>query len=210
MRLHAGALHIWRADLDAVGPQIERVLDAQEQERAERIVREPARRRWRAARGVLRTLLGAYTEQAPSALRFIQNEHGKPMLDLSGARAVRFNLSHSGGLVVYALSKDRAVGVDVELVCRGSSARVYREDQLRSWVRREAEGKRLGVGVRNTTVAAQGACSGPWIAELDLGSEAVGAVAMAVAPVDFQVYAFDFRACGFILKDAQSQPPVPN
>jgi hypothetical protein len=35
--------------------------------------------------------------------------------------------------------------------------------------------------------------------ELDLGNDAMGAVALAVAPVDFQVYAIDFRARGSIL-----------
>jgi 4'-phosphopantetheinyl transferase len=118
MRLHAGALHIWRADLDVAGRQIERLLDEPERERAARIVREPARRRWMAARGVLRMLLGAYVGMEPSALRFAWGPSGKPKLALPEASRLRFSLSHSGGLAVYALSEIGAVGVDVELVHR--------------------------------------------------------------------------------------------
>jgi phosphopantetheinyl transferase len=199
MRLHADAVHIWRADLDAVGPQIEGLLDERERERAERIVREPVRQRWMAARGVLRVLVGAYVDEHPSALRFAQEARGKPMLDLPGGGRLRFNLSHSYGLAVYALTEMCAVGVDVELVARHSNARAHRPDFLRAWVRHEAEGKRLGVGVRNTPVQARYRSSPPWLAELDLGRDAVGAVALARAPVDFQVYAIDFRASGSIL-----------
>jgi 4'-phosphopantetheinyl transferase len=222
MRLHAGALHIWRADLDAVGRQIERLLDELERERAARIVREPARRRWIAARGVLRMLLGAYLGMEPSALRFAWGASGKPKLALPEAGRLRFSLSHSGGLAVYALTEIGAVGVDVELVrrrvgdrrrlqeaalarrllggapderLRGLDARAQRRELLRAWVRREAEGKRLGVGVRNASGRPQASGAGPWIAELELGQEAVGAVALASAPVDFQVNTVDFRAC---------------
>jgi 4'-phosphopantetheinyl transferase len=218
MRLHAGALHIWRADLDAAGPEIERLLDERELERAARIVREPARRRWIASRGVLRMLLGAYVGAQPSALRFALEAHGKPTLALPAAGRLRFNLAHSGGLAVYALSEIGAVGVDVELVnrralstqrldraparrmARGGSAerpldldpRASRRELLRAWVRYEAEGKRLGVGARNADRWAGARGSRPWIAELELGEEAVGAVALALAPVDFRVNTVDF------------------
>jgi 4'-phosphopantetheinyl transferase len=241
MRLHAGAVHIWRADLDAVGPQIEGLLDERERERAARIVREPVRQRWMSARSVLRALLGAYMDEHPSALRFAQETRGKPMLDLPGGGRLRFNLSHSGGLAVYALTEMCAVGVDVELVARrmgavgrpdevalaqrvlgGATAerlrklepRARRPDFLRAWVRHEAEGKRLGVGVRNTPMQARAIGSRPWITELDLGRNAVGAVALARAPVDFQVYAIDFRASGSILPvgantTSKDEPSVP-
>jgi 4'-phosphopantetheinyl transferase len=226
MRLHAGAVHIWAADLDAVDTQIEWLLDEQERERGARIVREPVRQRWMAARSVLRVLLGNYLDEHPSALRFAQEARGKPMLDLPGGSRLRFNLSHSGPLAVYAVTEMCAVGVDVELVDRRMGAvgrpdesalaqrvlgsttaerlrkldpQAHRRDFLRAWVRHEAEGKRLGVGVRNTPNDARAGNSRPWIAELELGDDAVGAVALAVAPVDFRVYAIDFRAYGSIL-----------
>lgn len=213
MRLPAGAVHIWAADLDAVGVNVEPLLDAQERARAARIVREPVRRRWMAARGVLRVLLGAYVDGDPGALRFAHEARGKPMLDIPGGR-LHFNLSHSGGLAVYALTEMCAVGVDVELLAR-PSARSRRRDFLSAWVRDEAEGKRLGVGVGNTPAPARAGARRPYISELDLGCGAVGAVALARAPVDFQVYAIDFRASGSILSSKRTmtlgdEPNVSN
>jgi hypothetical protein len=219
MKLHAGALHVWAADLDAVDTHVDGLLDERERERAERIVREPARRRWMASRGVLRALLGSYLDEHPGTLGFTQEAHGKPKLEHPGIEKLRFNLSHSGGLAVYALSEMGAVGVDVELLARRPSARVYKRELLQAWVRREADGKRLGVGlgmrvgggvrvgVGNTDCERMGS-SQPWIANLDLGSEAVGAVALAVSPVDFRVYTVDFGAGGSILPARKTRLPA--
>jgi 4'-phosphopantetheinyl transferase len=196
LRLETGAVHVWRVDLDRVGARFAGLLDRNELGRAERIAREPARRRWMAARGALRALLGAYTEEHPGALRFTSGVHGKPMLDLPYGQ-LHFNLSHSGGLAVYAVTETSPVGVDVELMAR-PNARPRGPDFLRAWVRTEAEGKRIGVGVRDrprpapTPTPARTGEPASWISELDLGSEAVGAIALAAAPVDFRVYAIDF------------------
>ncbi len=48
---------------------------------------------------------------ADPAFRLSRNEYGKPFVD--GHEDIRFSLSHSGRMVVFALS-DRPVGVDVE------------------------------------------------------------------------------------------------
>jgi 4'-phosphopantetheinyl transferase len=183
-------VHVWRADLDRAGARFGGLLDRSELDRAERIAREPARRRWMAARGALRALLGAYVDEHPSALRFALGVHRKPVLDLPRGR-LHFSLSHSGGLAVYAVTEMSPVGVDVELMAR-PNARPRRPDFLRAWVRAEAEGKRIGVGVRSTPAPTRTGESTPWISELDLGTGAVGAIALVAAPVDFRVYAIDF------------------
>jgi phosphopantetheinyl transferase len=196
MRLHAGALHIWHADLDAAGAEVEDLLDEQERERAARIVGEPARRRWKAARGMLRMLLGGYLGMGPGTLRFAREAHGKPMLDLPDMGRLHFNLSHSGALGVYALTDMCAVGVDVELTERDARTRSHSVDFLRGWVRREAHGKCVGTGVRNPTGVPPTESSDLWISELDLGPRAVAAVAMALEPVDFQVFTIDSGILG--------------
>jgi 4'-phosphopantetheinyl transferase len=237
LRLDRGAVHVWQADLDAAGEGFGELLDRREWERAQRIARQPSRRRWVAARGLLRALLGGYLEEDPSALRLAQEGHGKPVLDLPGGSRLRFNLSHSGALAVYAVTELCPIGVDVELVERridaqASPARppdevalaervlgsataehlrtldppVRRREFLRAWVRHEAEGKRLGTGVRNAPDRAQAGSSRPWIADLELGCGAVGAVALGIPPVDFRVYAIDFRGCGSILPAATNNP----
>jgi phosphopantetheinyl transferase len=197
LSLGTGAVHVWRADLDALGARFEGLLDRHELGRAERIVREPARRRWMAARGALRALLGAYVDEPPTALRFRLEASGRPVLDPPRG-PLHFSVSHSGGLAVYALTEMSPVGVDVELIDR-PGVRPRQSDFLRAWVRAEAEGKRVGVGVRNTPATASAGESKPWISELDLGEGAVGAIALATVPVDFQVYAIDFRASRSIL-----------
>src|ERR1700709_2817830 len=59
-QLGAGAPHIWRVDLEAVGDGVAESLDDAEHERAERIVGERIRQLWIRSRGTLRTLLGRY------------------------------------------------------------------------------------------------------------------------------------------------------
>lgn len=64
-----------------------------------------------AARGALRLLLGAAVGRRPERLHFQIGEHGKPALVGGG---VDFNVSHTRGCVLLALSRAGAVGVDVE------------------------------------------------------------------------------------------------
>jgi 4'-phosphopantetheinyl transferase len=128
-RLDAEAVDVWLVALD--GEQPDAVpLSAAERERAARFVRDEDRRRWVAARAALRTLLAAYADADPRALRFEEGPHGKPALagggvaggePAGGARVsggvtgLRFNLSHSGDTALIAVARDREVGVDVEL-----------------------------------------------------------------------------------------------
>ena len=65
------------------------------------------------ARRALRELLGAYLDAPPEAIALVAGPLGKP--ELADA-ALRFNLSHSAGLALVAVARDRAVGVDVERI----------------------------------------------------------------------------------------------
>jgi 4'-phosphopantetheinyl transferase len=66
-------------------------------------------------RALVRTVLSRYAEVDPTAWRFVTNEHGRPEIDEPReARWLRFNLSHTKGLVVCLVARDREVGVDVE------------------------------------------------------------------------------------------------
>ena len=55
-----------------------------------------------------------YLDGEPSELAFAQGSFGKPYL--LGHEWLKFNLSHSHDLSLIAVSHDRRVGVDVELV----------------------------------------------------------------------------------------------
>jgi len=123
-----------------------------------------------AARGLLRVLLGGYLQQTPEGLEFSYGQHGKPALSGGNASSgLCFNLSHSSGLVVYAIARGRNLGIDVEHVRPDSagediaeryfSAREMRDLRglppearvhgfFRCWTRKEAYLKATGMGLR--------------------------------------------------------------
>jgi 4'-phosphopantetheinyl transferase len=118
----SGAIDVWVADLSGVPESLLSVLCEQERERASRLLDERAAVYWSASRAVLRDLLGRATGQDPAMLRFELGPHGKPELGCFFHGVLHFNLSHSGTLALYALSREREVGVDIEIVDRGRSA----------------------------------------------------------------------------------------
>jgi 4'-phosphopantetheinyl transferase len=62
-------------------------------------------------------LLGGYLQQAPAGLEFSYGRYGKPFLSGENASSgLSFNLSHSSGLAVYAIARERNLGIDVEHV----------------------------------------------------------------------------------------------
>lgn len=66
-------------------------------------------------RALVRTVLSRYEDVAPEAWRFRANEHGRPEIDEPHeARSLKFNLSHTNGLIVCLVARGREVGVDVE------------------------------------------------------------------------------------------------
>ena len=113
-------MHVWRAALDVPESQVRSLWDtltADERQRAEHYVFEKDRTHFVVARGLLRVLLGRYLRQDPPHLRFTYGPHGKPALATdTGGGALRFNVSHSHGLALYAITRGREVGVDVERI----------------------------------------------------------------------------------------------
>ncbi|MBW4575008.1 MAG: 4'-phosphopantetheinyl transferase superfamily protein [Aphanothece sp. CMT-3BRIN-NPC111] len=111
-------VHVWRAALDLGAAQVQRLaetLSVDEKERAERFHFEQHRQRFIVGRGVLRTILGRYLDIEPSQLQFCYGHRGKPTLaEAFGGGRLRFNLSHSQGLALYAIALDREIGIDLE------------------------------------------------------------------------------------------------
>jgi len=121
------------------------------------------------ARGVLRTLLSRYLAMQPDQLRFCYGPQGKPGLTgLSGTSQIRFSVSHSHELALYAVTQNRNIGVDVEYVREnladtGIAERFFtakETERLRAlpierrtekffhyWTRKEAYVKACGIGL---------------------------------------------------------------
>ena len=114
-RLLDGEVHVYCADLTARGPHAQAMgalLDEDERARAGRFAFEGDRLRFVAAHAILREVLARYLPAAE--LRFTYGPHGKPAL--ARGEGLEFNMSHSGDLALYAVTRGRAVGVDVERV----------------------------------------------------------------------------------------------
>lgn len=112
-----GAVDIWRFALNLDPAALARAaawLSPDERERAARFKIDRVARAFVAARAGLRAVLARYTGAAPEAIRFSRGPHGKPRL--ADAAEPRFNLAHSGGLALVAVTAGREVGVDVEAV----------------------------------------------------------------------------------------------
>jgi 4'-phosphopantetheinyl transferase len=108
-------VHVWQAACDDTAEVFQtflRILSPDELMRVRRLAMREDRRRFVVARGLLRTLVAAATGSDAFALRFTTGPHGKPGF----VGPVFFNVAHSGGQVLVALSREHPVGVDVECV----------------------------------------------------------------------------------------------
>jgi len=170
--LEGGDVHVWSVELDrgdgAVTPLLA-CLAPDERERAARFYFESDRRRFTVARATLRAILGRYLAREPETLAFAYGPHGKPTLAAGcGDGALRFNLSHSHGVALIGITRQRDIGVDVERIrcipdlealaercfAAGETAALRRlttaqraEAFFRCWTRKEAYLKALGDGL---------------------------------------------------------------
>jgi phosphopantetheinyl transferase len=181
-----GVVDVWRVDLGRrTGDGLAELLCAQERTRADRITDIRRRAVWTRSRGALRELLARYLDADPRELRFVLGDHGKPRLRSEQPETrreggsgpgedLRFNLSHSGELMLVAVTAEREVGIDLEVACER-----YTAEFLRTWTMREASVKCLGIGLGSAPVAGAGASPGMWTAELDVGPRAFATIAIA-------------------------------
>jgi len=106
------------------------VLDADEQARAARFHRDSDRALYRAAHVLLRNALSRQAAPPPAAWRFVRGAHGRPEIDTDvcpDTGGLRFNLTHTPGLVCCALTRNLTVGVDAECLRRVRDARALAE-----------------------------------------------------------------------------------
>ncbi len=120
LMLEENVIHIWRATLDLPSSgfqDLQRTLSIDEYARADRFRHHRDRNRFIVARGLLRVILASYLQRDPSRLRFRYGPHGKPALNMkSTGEAPSFNLAHSDGIALYAVTRGRELGVDLERI----------------------------------------------------------------------------------------------
>jgi len=120
IRLELNVVHVWIASLEIEKkdiPVFRHLLNQDEKDRADRFYFEKDQVNFITGRAILRTLLGRYTNQSPAEVKFAYNSYGKPLLkNQVQSPPLNFNLSHSGGKVLYAFSRGIPLGIDLEKI----------------------------------------------------------------------------------------------
>lgn len=115
-------VHVWHVDLTAWQKEADsllELLDPQEQERAARFKFPGPRNQFLISRAMLRRSLGCYLRIEAREVRFRTTANGKPELAADSDLRfgdLRFNLSHTEGVTVFAIARHRQVGIDVERI----------------------------------------------------------------------------------------------
>lgn len=122
MELLESQVHFWFTPLtesDPRIPELGRLLSSEEMLRAERFHFEKDRCSFIISHGVLRQRLGHYLGLKPQDIEYETGPHGKPSLSpVCGDRSLQFNMSHTHGIAVFAVTRNRQIGVDVERMDR--------------------------------------------------------------------------------------------
>jgi len=118
LTLEINEIHVWRVSLaqtETCLQKLQQTLSTDEQTKAERFHFPKDRSQFIVSRAALRAILSRYLHINPSLLRFEYNPYGKPSLTIAqGGNTLRFNLSHTRGIALIALTKNREIGVDIE------------------------------------------------------------------------------------------------
>ncbi len=159
-------LWIWSLDQPGRVSALSRLLSADEQDRADRLVRPGDTERFVVGRGKMREILAIYTGTPADSLSFSYGPQRKP--DLPGGPA--FNLSHSDGWAALVVAPDTTesvqLGIDIEAeraVEDGVAAQYFSTSEyaalsalpdrdwmggfFRCWTRKEAVIKAAGSGL---------------------------------------------------------------
>ena len=119
----AGEVLVVCAEPESIAPELARarylaILSQAERSQHDRFRFDDDRHTYLVAHALVRSTLGGILGAVPSSLEFEIGEHGKPELRHHDYAGVRFNLSHTRGLVACALTHGDDVGVDVEQIDR--------------------------------------------------------------------------------------------
>src|SRR3954468_21035567 len=90
------------------------ILSPEEHARAARFRLDRDRVRWSNARSALRSILAERLDCDPLEIQFALGPHGKPAV-----ANLEFNLSHSGGWAMIAVTRTVPVGIDIEQIREG-------------------------------------------------------------------------------------------
>ncbi len=172
LTIKSNEAHVWRADLQRSSAELSHfnnILSSDERQRARRFHFRKDRERFTVTRGILRIILSRYIDVSLEQIEFSYNRFGKPELSESMIYdGLQFNLSHSGGIALFAFCPDHRIGIDIETIRSGdthlkvperyfspqelTALRSLPENRQREafyacWTRKEAYVKARGLGI---------------------------------------------------------------
>ena len=164
-------VQLWLVQGPGLNPELAAcgaLFSPDELQRWQRFKVADARDSFAVSRGSLRMLLAEVLGREPTEIRLGRGKHGKPFLE-HPKTDLEFNVSHSGNVFLYAFTRGRAVGVDVEFMkperdlkhlaerffAPGEARRLLQEGRAedllenfyRCWTRKEAYLKAKGLGI---------------------------------------------------------------
>jgi 4'-phosphopantetheinyl transferase len=119
--LEPQTVQIWKLSLKAsesMRAELWSTLSLDEQERAQRFIHTRDQQGFVVVRGQLRWLLGQHLGIEPAAVQFSYGAKGKPRLAAGNGQILdlKFNLSHSHGVGLIAVTVEQEIGVDLEQI----------------------------------------------------------------------------------------------
>ena len=118
--LGANEIHIWTASLNRDELFIENLhefITKNEQIKADKFHFQKDQKNYIISHGLLRIILSRYLIQKPNQIQFSISKYGKPSLQNNpGDEILSFNMSHSADKVIYAITRNRMIGIDIERI----------------------------------------------------------------------------------------------
>lgn len=120
LELSSGTIHLSLAFPDEITDEqlllsYERLLNEDEKNRWQRFYFAKHRHQYLVTRALIRSTLSHYVDIDPKDWRFSVNEYGKPEIKRGFIdQPIRFNLSHTDGLIICAIVLNDDIGVDCE------------------------------------------------------------------------------------------------
>ena len=118
---HCNQVDLWLLPVDELTnilrEEYDSILSSKERDFSKQIIIQDEKDLYVSARALLRTLLYRYTNLPTLEWHFEKNSFGRPYITHPQQhRNIRFNISHTSGLVACSISTSHEVGVDIESI----------------------------------------------------------------------------------------------
>ncbi len=114
------SIHVWWSNLDQpqnIVDNCHSFLSSEEKNRINKYNTQLLKNRQVMSKAILKKLLSLYLEKNVKEINFIYNNYGKPYIACDKvANSVKFNISHSENVGIFAFTLNDDLGVDIEKV----------------------------------------------------------------------------------------------